>query len=55
MSIRGELFTTQVLLDNRSYFFNVKENRAGVKLRPSGPCTYINDVLVRPQATARKL
>ena len=28
MSIRGELFTTQVLLDNRSYFFNVKENRA---------------------------
>ncbi|MBP3771235.1 MAG: DUF3276 family protein [Treponema sp.] len=29
MSIRGELFTTQVLLDNRSYFFNVKENRAG--------------------------
>ncbi len=29
MGIRGELFTTQVLLDNRSYFFNVKENRAG--------------------------
>lgn len=29
MSIRGELFTTQVLLDNRSYFFNIKENRAG--------------------------
>ena len=29
MSIRGELFTTQVLLDNRSYFFNVKENRTG--------------------------
>ena len=29
MCIRGELFTTQVLLDNRSYFFNVKENRAG--------------------------
>ena len=29
MSIRGELFTTQVLLDNRSHFFNVKENRAG--------------------------
>ena len=28
-SIRGELFTTQVTLDNRSYFFNVKENRAG--------------------------
>ena len=29
MGIRGELYTTQVLLDNRSYFFNVKENRAG--------------------------
>ena len=29
MGIRGELFTTQVTLDNRSYFFNVKENRAG--------------------------
>ncbi|MBR0155106.1 MAG: DUF3276 family protein [Treponema sp.] len=29
MGIRGELFTTQVVLDNRSYFFNVKENRAG--------------------------
>ena len=29
MGARGELFTTQVLLDNRSYFFNVKENRAG--------------------------
>lgn len=29
MSIRGELFTTQVTLDNRSYFFNVKENRNG--------------------------
>ena len=27
MGIRGELFTTQVTLDNRSYFFNVKENR----------------------------
>ena len=27
--IRGELYTTQVLLDNRSYFFNVKENRTG--------------------------
>ena len=27
MGIRGELFTTQVVLDNRSYFFNVKENR----------------------------
>lgn len=29
MGIRGELFTTQVTLDNRSYFFNVKENRTG--------------------------
>ena len=29
MGVRGELFTTQVTLDNRSYFFNVKENRTG--------------------------
>ncbi|MCI1209227.1 MAG: DUF3276 family protein [Treponema sp.] len=29
MGIRGELFTTQVVLNNRSYFFNVKENRTG--------------------------
>lgn len=29
MGIRGELYTTQVMLDNRSYFFNVKENRNG--------------------------
>ncbi|MCQ2580226.1 MAG: PUR family DNA/RNA-binding protein [Treponemataceae bacterium] len=29
MGVRGELFTKQVTLDNRSYFFNVKENRAG--------------------------
>lgn len=29
MGIRGELFTTQVVLENRSYFFNVKENRTG--------------------------
>jgi hypothetical protein len=29
MSARGELFTTQIYLDNRSYFFNVKENRTG--------------------------
>ncbi len=27
--MRGELYTTQVVLDNRSYFFNVKENRTG--------------------------
>lgn len=29
MGARGELFTTEVYLDNRSYFFNVKENRTG--------------------------
>lgn len=29
MGVRGELFTTEVYLDNRSYFFNVKENRTG--------------------------
>lgn len=29
MAIRGELFTNQVNLDNRSYYFNVKENRKG--------------------------
>ncbi len=29
MGARGELFTTQVYLENRSYFFNVKENRTG--------------------------
>lgn len=29
MAIRGELFTTQVSLDKRNYFFNVKENRNG--------------------------
>lgn len=29
MGIRGELYTTQVVLDKRSYFFNVKENRTG--------------------------
>lgn len=29
MGLRGELFTTEVYLDNRSYFFNVKENRTG--------------------------
>lgn len=28
MGVRGELFTTQVTLDNRAYFFNVKENRS---------------------------
>ncbi len=29
MGARGEIFTTQVVLDNRTYFFNVKENRTG--------------------------
>ncbi|MGI5172509.1 DUF3276 family protein [Treponema sp. OMZ 840] len=29
MGARGELFTTQIVLENRSYFFNVKENRTG--------------------------
>lgn len=29
MGIRGELYTTQITLENRSYFFNVKENRTG--------------------------
>ncbi|OJF76530.1 MAG: DNA-binding protein [Treponema sp. CETP13] len=29
MAIRGELYTQQVVMNNRSYFFNVKENRTG--------------------------
>lgn len=29
MGIRGELFTTQIPVENRTYFFNVKENRMG--------------------------
>jgi hypothetical protein len=29
MGLRGELYTTEVTLDNRTYFFNVKENRTG--------------------------
>jgi hypothetical protein len=29
MGIRGELFSTTVTLQNRTYFFNVKENRLG--------------------------
>ena len=29
MGIRGELFTTQVPAENRTYFFNVKENTKG--------------------------
>jgi hypothetical protein len=29
MGVRGELFSTRVLLPNRTYFFNIKENRMG--------------------------
>ncbi|MDR3312181.1 MAG: DUF3276 family protein [Spirochaetaceae bacterium] len=29
MGMRGELYTTKVVLENRAYFFNVKENRTG--------------------------
>ncbi|GHU56557.1 hypothetical protein FACS189442_5200 [Spirochaetia bacterium] len=29
MGIRGEVFSTTVQLQNRTYFFNVKENRMG--------------------------
>ena len=29
MGVRGELFSTKVVLQNRTYFFNVKENRLG--------------------------
>ena len=29
MGVRGELFTTKIALQNRTYFFNVKENRLG--------------------------
>ena len=29
MGVRGELFSTRVILQNRTYFFNVKENRMG--------------------------
>jgi hypothetical protein len=29
MGLRGELFSTRVVLQNRTYFFNVKENRVG--------------------------
>ena len=29
MGVRGELFSTKVALPNRTYFFNVKENRMG--------------------------
>jgi hypothetical protein len=29
MGIRGELFSTRLILPNRTYFLNVKENRLG--------------------------
>jgi hypothetical protein len=29
MGVRGEIFSTKVILQNRTYFFNVKENRMG--------------------------
>jgi len=29
MGVRGELFSTKIILPNRTYFFNVKENRMG--------------------------
>ena len=29
MGIRGEIFSQKVILPNRTYFFNVKENRTG--------------------------
>ena len=29
MSIRGEIFSSQVQTEKRTYFFNVKENRTG--------------------------
>lgn len=29
MGIRGELFSTKAFSENRTYFFNVKENRFG--------------------------
>jgi hypothetical protein len=29
MGIRGELYSTKVVVSNRTYFFNVKENRTG--------------------------
>ena len=29
MGVRGEIFSSRVILPNRTYFFNVKENRMG--------------------------
>jgi len=31
MGIRGEIFSEKVILPNRTYFFNVKENRMGAQ------------------------
>ncbi|MDR2701772.1 MAG: DUF3276 family protein, partial [Spirochaetaceae bacterium] len=29
MGVRGEIFSTRLILPNRTYFLNVKENRMG--------------------------
>ena len=29
MGVRGEIFSSRIILPNRTYFFNVKENRKG--------------------------
>jgi len=29
MGVRGEIFSSRIILPNRTYFFNVKENRMG--------------------------
>ncbi|WP_037544463.1 DUF3276 family protein [Spirochaeta lutea] len=31
MGVRGEIFSTRVISDRRTFFFNVKENRRGDK------------------------
>jgi len=31
MGVRGEIFSNRVILPNRTYFFNVKENRMGAQ------------------------
>ena len=46
VKIRGELYTTHVTLDNRSYFFNVKENRnkdVFLQIVESKPAEFGND------------
>jgi hypothetical protein len=43
MGVRGEIFSTKVALQNRTYFFNVKENRMGD--------LYLNIVESKNQAT----